>query len=279
MRQNIVLVVLAGSFAASGFWPAPARAQSPGPVSAEAQDSDEITAVPNRPTLTTTAETTQKGVLEIEYGFEGARNHQNINGLVKFGLFPQFELRFLNNPFERDGGIASTGDSGAGFKLKLFPQKAWRPTFSVLYTAFLPTAGGGLGIGATGHQILLMASKDYGKQHFDVNFGPNWLGRAGATGYDRNDFMSLSWSTQLSRKWGVTAETAGFSRAGAGNPASMEILFAPTFSPRSWMVLDAGAYYGVYGNYPRWTIFAGVTYSIADLYKRRIAGRQHRRIP
>jgi hypothetical protein len=247
----------------------PIQAQTPAPPPAQDEDhSNAITAVPNRPTLASTAETVQRGVLEIEYGFEGGRGHQNINGLVKFGLCQSLEIRFYNNPFERDGGIAAAGDSGAGFKWKVFPQKGARPTFSVLYSAFFSTAGKNLGIGATGHQLLFLASKDFGKQHFDANEGVNYLGRIGAKGYDHNYFSALSWSTSVTKKWGMTAEIASFSRANRDTPATLTLLAAPTYTLKSWMVLDFGAYYAVYGNYPRWTFFAGVTYAIADLYRR-----------
>jgi len=258
-----------------------AQEQAPPAVQSHAsnseEDTDEISAVPNRPTLATSGESVQRGVLEVEYGFEGGRGHQNINGLVKFGLFKNLELRFLHNPYERDGGIAAMGDCGAGFKWKIFQQKGARPTVSLLYSAFLPTAGNGLGIGATSHQALILVSKDFGKQHFDVNEGVNALGRVGAGGYDRSYFSALSWSTSFTKKWGATAEIAGFSRASADNPATLTLLAAPTYSPKSWIVFDAGAYYAVYGNYPRWTIFAGVTYAIADLYHGRLANRSAHR--
>ena len=78
---------------------------------AQPQSQDEIAAVPNRPTFATTAEAVQRGVFEIEYGLEAAQGHQNINGLLKFGLFKNLELRFANNPIERNSGIAGTGDS------------------------------------------------------------------------------------------------------------------------------------------------------------------------
>src|SRR5438552_13970083 len=110
---------------------------------------DEILAVPNRPTFASTAEMVQLGVFEVEYGFEAAKGHQNINGLLKWGAVKNLELWFLNNPIERDSGTAGLGDSGAGFKYKLFPQKKARPTLAVLYVATLPTARPELGVGAT----------------------------------------------------------------------------------------------------------------------------------
>src|SRR6266849_6521719 len=67
---------------------------------------EEIVAVPNRPTFATTAETVQRGVFEIEYGLEAASGHQNINGLLKWGVLGNLELRFANNPIVRDAGVA-----------------------------------------------------------------------------------------------------------------------------------------------------------------------------
>jgi hypothetical protein len=267
--------ITALAFCTIGFGPATprvfAQTQAPDP------GGDEIVAVPNRPTLATTGEAVQRGVLEIEYGFEAGRGHQNINGLIKFGLFKNLELRFANNPFLRDAGVAATGDSAAGFKWRMITQKNTRPTISLLYTATLPTAGKDLGAGALGHQALLLVSKDFGKEHFDVNEGVNFLGHPGASGFDRSYFSALSWSTSFTKKWGATAEIAGFSWANTDSPATLTLLAAPTYALRPWLVLDAGAYYAVYGNLPRVTLFAGVTYAIADLYHSRLAHRSSRR--
>src|SRR3989442_15189449 len=78
------------------------------------QSADEITAVPNRPTFASTAEMVQPGAFEIEYGFEAAKGHQNINGLLKWGAIKNLELWLLNKPTERDAGTAGVGEFGAG---------------------------------------------------------------------------------------------------------------------------------------------------------------------
>jgi len=44
---------------------------------------------------------------------------------------------------------------------------------------------------------------------------------------------------------------------------------AATCNVSSRLVLDAGAYAAPAGNLPRVTFFAGITYSVADLYRRR----------
>src|SRR2546426_5887444 len=109
------------------------------------QSADEITAVPNRPTFASTAEMVQLGVFEIEYGFEAAKGHQNINGLLKWGAIKNLELWFLNNPIERDAGTAGLGDFGAGFQDEMFSQKNARPTVAGLYLATLPRGRTALG--------------------------------------------------------------------------------------------------------------------------------------
>ena len=225
-----------------------------------------MTAVPNRPTFASTAEMVQLGVFEIEYGFEAAKAHQNVNGLLKWGAVKNLELWFLNNPIQRDAGSAGLGDSGAGFKFKLFPQRKARPTLAVLYVATLPTARPELGYGAMAHLVQILVSKDFGKHHFDVNEGVQFVGRPQLGGFDRRYFTALSYSHPLSGKWGYTGEIAGFSRQNATTPATMTLLNAATYSLSPRLVLDAGAYIAVYGQLPRFTAFAGLTYSIANLY-------------
>jgi hypothetical protein len=245
------------------------RGSDPAQVNDPASAPDQIVAVPNRPTFSTTAESVESGVFEIEYGFEAGDGHQNINGLVKFGLTKKLELRFANNLLERDAGVAGLGDSGAGFKYKLFQQEDWRPTLSVLYSAIIPTAPAELGVGAVGHSAGILVSKDFGKNHFDFNETAQWLGRPGGNGFDRNYFTAVAYSHGISGKWGMTAEIAGFSRTNAMTPATMTIMGAAIYSISSRCILDGGIYVGAYGNLPRVTFFSGVTYSIGDLYHRR----------
>jgi hypothetical protein len=240
--------------------PAPLHAQAGRPV------HDEIVAVPNRPTLASTAEMVPPGIFEIEYGFEAADAHQNINGLLKFGLVKNLELWFLNNPIERDSGTAGLGDSGAGFKYKLFPQKKARPTLAILYVATIPTARPELGVGAMAHLVQVLVSKDFGKHHFDVNEGVQFVGRPQQGGFDRRYFSALSYSRPLRGKWGYTGEIAGYSWQNSSTPATMTLLNAATYNVTSRLVLDGGVYFAVYGSLPRATFFAGLTYSVADLY-------------
>jgi hypothetical protein len=236
---------------------------------AASQNESVITAVPNRPTFSTTAETVQTGVFEIEYGVEATKGHQNINGLIKFGLIKNLELRFANNPFERDEGSSAMGDSAAGMKFRLFGERGALPTVSLLYTATLPTAGAGQGTDGVGHAAGILVSKDFGKHHVDFNEIAEWRGRSHAGGFDRDYFTALAYSRALTNKLGFTAEIAGYSRVNAATPATLTILQALTYSISSRLVLDGGCYFAARGDLPRATFIAGVTYSVADVYRLR----------
>src|SRR5260370_33360807 len=113
------------------------RGQTPDTPPATSQNlqkdpnADEITAVPNRPTFASTAEMVQLGVFEIEYGFEAAKGHQDVNGVLKWGAVKNLELWVLNNAIERDAGTAGLEDSGACFEYRVFTQKNGRPTVAV----------------------------------------------------------------------------------------------------------------------------------------------------
>jgi hypothetical protein len=175
-------------------------------------------------------------------------------------------LWFLNNPIQRDAGIAGMGDSGAGFKYRIVSQTKALPTISILYTAVVPTATAGLGAGAVGHSVQILLSKDFGKHHFDLNYGPQFPGRQSGRGFDRNYFSALSYSYPITKKWGYTGEVAGFSRANPTTPATMTLLNAATYNVSPRLVLDCGVFIAVYGHLPRANFVGGVTYSVANLY-------------
>jgi hypothetical protein len=241
---------------------------APNPPGQEStQNNGNIEAVPDRPTFSTTAETVMRGVFELEYGFELASRHQDINGLLKFGLFSNLEIRFGNNPMLRDSGSAGFGDSGVGFKCRFLKAKGALPTLSILYTLTIPTATAGSENGAVGHSAGLLVSKDFGRHHMDFNRTLQWLGRAGAGGFDRNYFTALAYSYPIKGKLGFSEEVAGFSHTNATIGATLSILQALTYSVSPRLVLDGGCYVAPMGDLPRVTFFAGATYAVGDLYR------------
>src|SRR5437667_1690471 len=227
---------------------------------------DEITAVPNRPTVSTTAQPVQPGVLETEWGVDAAASHQDIDGLLKFGVSKNFELRFTNNPFTTDSGTHGVGDTALGFKYRVTQDSDHAPSIALMYMAKLPTAGDVLGSGEADHAFTLLVSKDLGKHHFDFNLVANILGRPQG-GFDRSYLNALAWSHPLRGKWGATAEISGNTSPNRFTPGNAQFIASGTYTPRSSVVLDFGMMGRITGNIPDAMFVAGVTYSIADLYR------------
>ncbi|HXZ79470.1 MAG TPA: hypothetical protein VEG30_06030 [Terriglobales bacterium] len=150
------------------------------------QPAVDLTATPNRPTVTNTAETTQFGVLEIEFGINSAARQQSLQGLLKFGLLRDMELDWAGNPWQHDASVhyVGVGDNSPGVRWRFLHQAKRQPTLTVEYSAKLPTAGLVEGSGEVDHVVTLLASKDLLKRfHVDANLGYTWLGRPGG-GFD-----------------------------------------------------------------------------------------------
>lgn len=238
------------------------------PLPASAQN--DITAVPNRPTVSTTAQPVQLGVLETEWGVDMSSSHQDLNGLFKFGATTNLELRFANDPFTADSGSHGFGDVSAGFKYRLTRDRGHQPSIALLYMFKSPTAGNVLGSGYPDNSFTLLVSKDMGKHHLDYNLIGNLLGTQ--NGWDHNFVNALAWSHPLPGRWGVDAELSGVTRSSAGLPGSAQFILSGTYTARPRLVFDIGMMGRVTGPIPHAMFMAGVTYSIGEFYHLRRQG-------
>jgi len=232
------------------------------------QAQDGLTAVPNRPTVSTPAQPVQPGVLETEWGVDASRSERDINGLLKFGVSKNFELRVTNNPFlfTANSGADGVGDTGIGFKYRFTQDSGHRPSLAFMYMAKLPTAGDVLGSGEVDHVLTFLVSKDLGKHHFDFNTVLNLLGRPQG-GFDRDVVNALAWSHPLRGKWGVTAELSGVTSPNASTRANAQVLASVIYTVRPRLVFDCGMVARITGDIPDATFTAGFTYTIAGLYR------------
>jgi hypothetical protein len=241
---------------------------------------DELTAVPNRPTVSTPAQPVRPGVLETEWGLDASSSERDINGLLKFGVSKNFELRVTNNPFlfTANSGIDGVGDTGVGFKYRFTQDSGFQPSIAFMYMAKLPTAGDVLGSGQVDHVFTFLASKDLGKHHFDFNTVLNLLGRPQG-GFDHDILNALAWSHPVRGKWGVTAELSGVSSQNALTSASAQILASAIYTVRPRLVLDSGMAARITGDIPDVTFIAGFTYTIGAFYRNHpkgVEGGSHR---
>jgi hypothetical protein len=235
------------------------------------QQLPELTATPNRPTVTNTAETTQLGVLEIEFGISAAARQQSLQGLLKFGLLRNVELDWAGSPWQHDASLHYLGvsDNNSGVRWRFLHQAKRQPTLTVEYSAKLPTAGPVEGSGEVDHTVTLLASKDFPKGfHLDANLGYAWLGRLSG-GFDHNWLPTGALAYSLTHKWQLTMEFSGATRANAITPAVTQNMWAASYTLGPRFVLDSAVQFRVTGNVPRVVYLGGLTYSIADLYHHR----------
>lgn len=236
-----------------------------------AQQPPELVATPNRPTVTNTADTTQLGVLEIEFGVSAAATQQSLQGLLKFGVLRDLELQWAGSPWQHDASLHAGGvtDTDLGFKWRFLHQGKRRPTLSLQYNAKLPTAGTVLGTGQTDHIVTLLASKDLPANfHLDANLNSQWLSRPGG-GFDHNWLPDFTLSYSLTHKWTVAMEFSGNTRADAVAPSVVQNLWAISYAAKPRLVLDSAVQFRITGPVPNAVFLAGFTYSIADLYHRK----------
>jgi hypothetical protein len=237
---------------------------------------DEITAVPNRPTVSTPAQPVQPGVLETEWGVDAASSHQDMNGLLKFGLTTNFELRLANNPFTADSGTHGVGDTAVGLKYRLTRDSGHEPSIAFMYMFKAPTAGNILGSGEVDHTITFLVSKDIGKHHFDFNSAVNLLGKPHGS-FDSDLLNALAWSHPVRGKWSANAELSGVTSPNAGTPGTAQFIASGIYTVRPRLVFDVGMLGRLTGQVPHAMFIAGVTYSLADFYNGH--GHNHPPVP
>jgi hypothetical protein len=239
--------------------------------------NSEIVANPNRPTVANPADITQYGVLELEYGWDrgwlgaGARQ-SDLVGLLKFGLLCDVELRWNTTNLialnDEDGNRHGFGDNWFGPQVRIYRQTAHVPSLAFSYAFKVSTASThkGLGSGHFDHQFTFLASKDLVGTHFDFNASSFLIGRDNASGFDRNFQFNLALSHPLKSKLAVTGEFYGNTELNADTPGFASMLWALTYAISPRLVIDGGIETGLTPGTPQKRVFAGLTYSIANIY-------------
>lgn len=164
---------------------------------ASGQDSvqEEVTASPNRPSNSDSANVLAPGVLQMEHGWAGGwpvagRRDHALGGVFRFGVARNLELHWgwdaLLRLRDRTGARHGTGDNFLGLQYRFIEESDSSLAFAVSYTAKLPSASErkGLGSGEVDHALTFLASKAVGAHSFDFNAIYRVLGRAGAAGHD-----------------------------------------------------------------------------------------------
>jgi hypothetical protein len=232
-----------------------------------------VLSVPSRPTVTNATDTTQCGVVELEYGLErqwpgGGANRDDLSGGLRLGLTHNLDLHWSSSAFVHvmDGSRDRTGfgDSWLGLKYRFLKQTKRRPSLGVFYAAKVPSASAALGLGSgqVDHAISFLASKDVRRLHFDFNVIELLAGRTTASGIDHNTGFALSSSLTVTRRLSVVVEPYGYTALNQGNPAMLGF----NYKVQPGVYLDTGLDVGFTAGAPRKRVFVGITYAVGNVY-------------
>lgn len=242
---------------------------------------EEMTATPNRPGVADPAEVTQKGVLEIEYGWERAfrsaefKTFTAATGLIRFGLAEDLELRLGMDNYlsqrsdEPEGRRSGVGDTSPGFKYRFLKQDGLWPTLAFAYEVKIPTASRkkGLGSGRADHNLAFLASKELLGLDWELSYFLGWIGKEGKRGFDDSHLWALSFSRSLFGPIGISGEIYGGPRLNRETPGFTSTDWALTYALTSRVIFDAGVDIGLNSSARDITYFAGVTLALVDLYR------------
>jgi hypothetical protein len=277
---SLITLALGVSMASADQPSRVAAASSTKTNSAEAVSSEicgaAVISVPSRPTVTSATDTTQCGVVEVEYGLErqwpgGGTNRDDLTGGVRFGLISNLDFHWSSSDFVHlmnpSGNRAGFGDTGLGLRYRFVSQTKCRPGFGMSYVVKLPSASAALGgSGQVDHSFAFLASKNVHQLHFDFNAMELLAGRSSAPGLDHNTGFALaSWLPATHRLSGVF-EPYGYTELNAGTPGFASAMLGCNYRVQPRLYLDSGLDIGITAAAPRKRVFVGATYAIGNAY-------------
>jgi hypothetical protein len=233
---------------------------------ASARADDQVTALPCRPTIACTADIVPPGALELEVGYlyrslNGGVNQHSVPFLFKLTLARWLQLQVGGNGptfADRPVPVRYVDDVDFGFKLHLVDQTAGRPSMAVSAALSVPLADDMPGFVRT-YDVLVTAyaTKDIAWLHADLNAGLNLWRVEGPIA--AQPWVALALSAPLPAGLGAMIEGYYFARAQPLAPRDAGLLLAASYSPRPWIVLDAGGDLGLVRSTRAASAFVGLT--------------------
>lgn len=199
---------------------------------------------PYRPSVSSPAELSAPGQLEIELGGLRQRNRDqtrtSVPYLVKLAFDSQWGMLLGGEAhvWQRDasGREQGAGDTSLTLKRALTLDSA--SALGAELAVKLPTAKEPIGSGQRDWSLNTIYSRDFGPLHLDANANAMRPGQVDP-GTGRTQYgASASFSTAISSRWGANWEWSGTRRSGV--PSGSQWLVALTFSPTHLLTIDLG---------------------------------------
>ncbi|MBV9891864.1 MAG: transporter [Rhizobacter sp.] len=243
------------------------RAAEPG-VGADAPQ-----ATPYRPSVSTPAQLSAPGWVEVEAG--GLRAHladgskrDSVPLTVKLAVTPDWGVRVSTDAWAhatQPGEASSTGGGDTAIVLKRRFALDEASAFGVEGTVSLPTAKSGLGSDGTDVSITGIYSADLPSAlHVDLNLVATRLQRTDPGTSHAQWLWAASLSKALDDRWSLTIEPSGTGQHGV--ESTSQLLGAVSFNASRRLVLDAGLARSLRHGVHEHSVFAGLTWLAARLW-------------
>jgi hypothetical protein len=251
------MIFLAGALALATF-------------AAQAED-DKPAATPYRPSVSTPAQLSAPGWLELEGGVWrqiGNNAHRDsVPWTAKLAFNDDWGIRIGGEAWVQqtdEFGRTLSGNGLTGLVLKRRFAVDEQSAFGLELGATLPTGHSGIASGNVDSDINAIYSADFGDWHLDLNLGGIYLVAPDAGTSHLQTLWAAALSRPLTDALGLVGELSGTQQGGAGSAS--QFLFAASYSVTKSLVLDAGIARRINGGAPTWQAVAGFTWVAARLF-------------
>jgi hypothetical protein len=245
-----------------------------GAAPVRAEDDGGPAVVPYRPSVSTPAQLSAPGYLELEAGGlrttgpDSGTSRTTLPYTLKLAFTPDWGIRVGGDAWVRQAASGDESQTGVGDTSVVLKRRfavndatAWGLELGEKF----PTAGSERGSGHADTTVNAIFSSDFAPAwHTDLNLNETRLGvpsgqpRAWQTGW------AAAVSRSLTDAWGAVGEFSGTRQVGTLPTA--QFLAAASWNASPSAVFDFGAAHGLNDASPRWQVFAGVTVRLAKLF-------------
>ena len=241
-------------------------------ATAHADDDGGPPVTPYRPSVSTPAQLSAPGYLELEAGGLRASGPNGIDTsrtsvpyTLKLAFTPDWGIRIGGDGWVRQRGFGQT-DSGVGDTAVVLKRRfavsdatAWGLELGETF----PTAKSSIGVGHAQTTVNGIFSSDFAPAwHTDINLN--------ATHYDSSNQdapWQIGWAAAFSRQltdaWGVVGEFSGTHQSTVD---TSQFLAAASWNQSPAAVFDFGFARGLNEQTPRWQVFAGMTVRLGKVF-------------
>jgi len=222
----------------------------------------DVKATPQRPSKSSNADTVAVGYLVMETGLAYDSHAFNTLTLFRLGVRRRVEFYFGLDPFitrEVDGETEKgIGDSILGGKVRFFEAEEGDAAVEVFVKIPSADESKGLGTGDLDASFRFIASRTWGKDHYDFNLGGDFAGVRDSGSNEARWTTVLTWS----RPWGDRLGHYGelfLQFLPADDDEIITTDWGLTYRLNPSFVLDAGVNVGLSEDAPDFQFLLGLT--------------------